>query len=122
LALGARPRPALQLPRCAPRSRHAPCAAGAPRPRALGGRGYRARRGAARRAPCRPRGARGRTPPPPPPPPPPPRAPALAGRSRILSVGGEPRFDAAGIFVGYLGVARDVTEEVRAQRAMAASE
>ena len=46
----------------------------------------------------------------------------LAGRSRIVSVSGEPRFDAAGIFIGYRGVARDVTEEVRAQRAMTASE
>jgi len=45
-----------------------------------------------------------------------------AGRTRIHSAAGEPRFDAQGVFVGYRGVARDVTEEVRAQRAMTASE
>src|SRR4029079_13798137 len=33
-----------------------------------------------------------------------------------------PRFDAAGVFQGYWGVARDVTEEVRAHRAVTASE
>src|SRR5206468_10321573 len=45
-----------------------------------------------------------------------------AGRSRIHSVSGEPQFDEQGISVGYRGVARDVSEEVRAQRAMTASE
>ena len=38
------------------------------------------------------------------------------------SVSGEPRFAADGAFDGYWGVARDVTEEMRAQRAFAASE
>ena len=45
-----------------------------------------------------------------------------AGRVRIHSVSGEPRFDATGVFRGYWGVARDVTDEVRAQRAVTASE
>ncbi|MDQ6680041.1 MAG: PAS domain S-box protein, partial [Pseudomonadota bacterium] len=45
-----------------------------------------------------------------------------AGRSRIHSISGEPRFDAAGMFIGYWGVTRDVTEEVDAQRAMTSSE
>ena len=44
------------------------------------------------------------------------------GRIRVHSISGQPRFDAAGTFIGYWGVARDVTEEVRAQRAMTASE
>ncbi|HKX44541.1 MAG TPA: PAS domain S-box protein, partial [Burkholderiaceae bacterium] len=44
------------------------------------------------------------------------------GRPRVHSVSGEPRFDAAGVFVGYWGVARDVTSEVRAQRLITASE
>jgi PAS domain S-box-containing protein len=44
------------------------------------------------------------------------------GRARIHSISGEPRFDATGAFEGYWGVARDVTEEVRAHRAMTASE
>ena len=44
------------------------------------------------------------------------------GRSRIHSISGEPKFDADGAFDGYWGVARDVTEEIRAQRGMAASE
>jgi len=46
----------------------------------------------------------------------------VGGRTRIHSVSGEPQFDDQGIFLGYRGVARDVTEEVRAQRAMTASE
>ena len=44
------------------------------------------------------------------------------GRQRVHSISGEPRFDAAGVFVGYWGVARDVTSEVRAQRLITASE
>jgi PAS domain S-box-containing protein len=44
------------------------------------------------------------------------------GRPRIHSVSGEPRFDAAGAFVGYWGVARDVTREIHAQRLVTASE
>jgi len=44
------------------------------------------------------------------------------GRSRIHSIAGEPRFGSGGVFLGYWGVARDVTEEVRTQRAMTASE
>jgi PAS domain S-box-containing protein len=45
-----------------------------------------------------------------------------AGRWRSLSISGEPKFDAAGTFCGYWGVARDVTEELLAQRAVAATE
>ena len=45
-----------------------------------------------------------------------------SGKWRIVSISGEPRFDAAGVFCGYWGVARDVTGEVRAQRAVTASE
>jgi len=44
------------------------------------------------------------------------------GRLRHLALSGEPQFDAAGIFQGYWGVGRDVTAQVRAQQAMAASE
>ena len=44
------------------------------------------------------------------------------GRWRTISLNGQPRFDANGAFVGYWGVARDVTHEVRAERAVAASE
>ncbi|MDO9353557.1 MAG: PAS domain S-box protein, partial [Solirubrobacteraceae bacterium] len=45
-----------------------------------------------------------------------------AGAWRSVSISGEPKFDASGAFSGYWGVARDVTEEIRAQRAVAASE
>jgi PAS domain S-box-containing protein len=44
------------------------------------------------------------------------------GQWRSMSLSGEPKFDALGVFTGYWGVARDVTDEVRAQRAVAASE
>ena len=44
------------------------------------------------------------------------------GRPRTHSLSGEPKFDADGVFCGYWGVARDVTDEVRAQRAVTASE
>ena len=44
------------------------------------------------------------------------------GRLRTVSLSGEPKFDASGAFCGYWGVARDVTDEVRAQRAVTASE
>ena len=44
------------------------------------------------------------------------------GRLRAYSLSGEPKFDADGVFRGYWGVARDVTEEVRAQRTVQASE
>jgi PAS domain S-box-containing protein len=44
------------------------------------------------------------------------------GRPVFLSISGEPKFDARGTFVGYWGVARDVTREVTAQRARDASE
>ena len=44
-----------------------------------------------------------------------------AGQWRTVSISGEPRFD-ADAFDGYWGVARDVTDEVAAQRAVAASE
>ena len=45
-----------------------------------------------------------------------------SGRWRSMSLSGEPKFDSHGVFSGYWGVARDVTDEVRAQRAVAASE
>ena len=45
-----------------------------------------------------------------------------AGRARVHSVSGEPKFSDDGVFAGYWGVARDTTEELRAQRASIASE
>ena len=44
------------------------------------------------------------------------------GRNRIHSISGEPKYDEAGVFTGYWGVTRDVTDELRAQRAVKASE
>ncbi|MEQ1685548.1 MAG: PAS domain S-box protein [Burkholderiaceae bacterium] len=44
------------------------------------------------------------------------------GRNRIHSISGEPKYDEAGIFTGYWGVTRDVTDELRAQRAVKATE
>ena len=44
------------------------------------------------------------------------------GQFRSFSVSGEPRFDVNGSFNGYWGVARDMTDELRAQHAVAASE
>jgi PAS domain S-box-containing protein len=44
------------------------------------------------------------------------------GRMRMHSISGEPRFTAERVFDGYWGVARDVTDEMLAQRAVAASE
>jgi len=44
------------------------------------------------------------------------------GRVRLVSISGEPKFDAQGVFRGYWGVGRDVTREVQAQQAVAASE
>ncbi len=44
------------------------------------------------------------------------------GRTRIHSISGEPKYDEAGIFSGYWGVTRDVTDELRAQRAVKATE
>ena len=44
------------------------------------------------------------------------------GRLRFVSISGEPRFGADHEFLGYVGVGRDVTNEVQAQRANAASE
>jgi len=44
------------------------------------------------------------------------------GRWRTISLSGQPRFDITGTFIGYWGVARDVTHEVRAERAVVASE
>ena len=46
----------------------------------------------------------------------------LLGRQRIFNISGEPRFDDSGVFCGYWGVGRDVTEEVLAQEAQRASE
>jgi PAS domain S-box-containing protein len=45
-----------------------------------------------------------------------------AGRLRHVSISGEPRFDARGVFRGYWGVGRDITDEVRAQQETLASE
>ncbi len=44
------------------------------------------------------------------------------GQTRHLNLSGEPRFDAEGVFVGYWGVGRDVTAELRAQQAVVSSE
>jgi PAS domain S-box-containing protein len=44
------------------------------------------------------------------------------GRTRIHSISGEPKVDEAGVFSGYWGVTRDVTDELRAQRAVKATE
>ena len=44
------------------------------------------------------------------------------GALRHLSISGEPKYDAQGNFVGFWGVGRDVTNEVAAQHAYAASE
>ena len=45
-----------------------------------------------------------------------------SGHWRTISVSGTPKFDAGGGFSGYWGEARDITDEVLAQRAVAASE
>jgi len=44
------------------------------------------------------------------------------GGMRYLSVSGEPIFDREGRFTGYRGIGKDVTEQVRAQKALEASE
>jgi len=44
------------------------------------------------------------------------------GREHFVSISGEPRFDANGRFRGYWGVGLDITDDVRAQQAIAASE
>ena len=44
------------------------------------------------------------------------------GVMRYLSISGEPKYDDQGDFIGYWGVGRDVTNEVAAQHAHAASE
>jgi PAS domain S-box-containing protein len=44
------------------------------------------------------------------------------GQTRYVNISGAPRFDTAGIFLGYWGVGRDVTEEVQARQAVTASE
>jgi len=44
------------------------------------------------------------------------------GRSRHLMLSGEPRFDARGVFTGYWGVARDVTDDLRARQALVQTE
>ncbi len=45
-----------------------------------------------------------------------------AGAMRYLSISGEPKYDSRGDFAGYWGVGREVTNEVAAQHAHAASE
>lgn len=50
------------------------------------------------------------------------RCPDGKGRWRTVRISGEPRHDAQGVFSGYWGVARDVTAEMRARRAVIASE
>ena len=44
------------------------------------------------------------------------------GRPHIARASGEPRYDARGVFTGYWGVGQDVTAEILAQRAFAATE
>jgi PAS domain S-box-containing protein len=45
-----------------------------------------------------------------------------SGEMRYLSDSGEPAFDSGGSFTGYRGVGKDVTEQVRAQKALEESE
>ena len=45
-----------------------------------------------------------------------------APAARVVAVSGEPRFDERGVFVGYWGVARDITDEVRRAAPRRASE
>ncbi len=40
------------------------------------------------------------------------------GPERMVSISGNPLFDASGCFLGYRGTARDVTEEIRAERGL----
>ncbi len=49
------------------------------------------------------------------------RRPGASGM-RYLSLSGEPKFDARGVFLGHWGVGRDITEQMHAQQATAASE
>ena len=44
------------------------------------------------------------------------------GAPRSLVISGEPRFDARGVFVGYWGVARDVSDELDARQALVETE
>jgi PAS domain S-box-containing protein len=44
------------------------------------------------------------------------------GEMRYMSVSGEPIFDRDGRFTGYCGIGKDVTEQVRAQKALESSE
>jgi PAS domain S-box-containing protein len=44
------------------------------------------------------------------------------GRARTLVISGEPRFDSQGVFTGYWGVARDITEVEAARAALEATE
>lgn len=48
--------------------------------------------------------------------------PAQNGEPQCFSISGMPIFDAAGLFLGYRGVGRNITELVRAEQATAASE
>jgi PAS domain S-box-containing protein len=48
--------------------------------------------------------------------------PPGAGQTRHLLVSGDPRFDADGRFLGYWGVARDISAERRAREALVATE
>ncbi len=50
------------------------------------------------------------------------RAPTVTGETRLISVNGEPVFDGDGNFMGYRGVARDVSDVTRAEMALRASE
>lgn len=45
-----------------------------------------------------------------------------SGTLRHVRVSGEPRFDARGVFLGYWGVTRDVTDDVKAREALHATE
>jgi diguanylate cyclase (GGDEF)-like protein/PAS domain S-box-containing protein len=44
-----------------------------------------------------------------------------SGSRHVHEVSGQPRYDAAGVFLGYRGVGRDVTERRRAERELAAA-
>ena len=44
------------------------------------------------------------------------------GRNRIHSIGGAPKYDEAGVFADCWDVTRNVTDELRARRAVKATE
>jgi PAS domain S-box-containing protein len=49
-------------------------------------------------------------------------APGEAGGARFISVSGRPKYDESGTFAGYVGVGKDVTDRMLAERRLAESE